>query len=249
MKNAEYGQQSLFGEIADLPERIRRKKLYSTGVPHPATYSDSILPILAETLDPKIFRVLDPFAGVGKIHELRRMVDWKIETVGIEIEPEWAANHPDTLVGNALDLPFESGYFDAVVTSPTYGNRMADSFNSSDNSIRRTYTHDLGRKLARANSGAMQWGEDYREFHRKAWEEVSRVIKNDGKLVLNISDHIRHGKRQYVSSWHAEILLSLGFAINSMRLVKTPRLREGASASTRIEGEFVFVFDFIGKRD
>lgn len=194
-------------------------------------------------LNPTHKRVLDPFAGVGRIHELPGLVDWEMETVGVEIEPEWANLHERTLVGNALALVFDDAAFDAVVTSPTYGNRLADSHNARDGSIRRSYTHDLGRELSDDNSGSMQWGDEYREFHRKAWTEASRVLRPGGRLVLNISDHIRRGKRQHVSSWHAETIIVLGFALVDATRVETPRLREGANADLRVPAELVFAFD------
>lgn len=40
--------------------------------------------------------------------------------------------HPRTIVGNALALPFPDATFDAIATSPTYGNRMADSHNAQE---------------------------------------------------------------------------------------------------------------------
>ena len=55
---------------------------------------------------------------------------------------------------------FSDATFDMVVTSPTYGNRMADHHNAKDGRRRITYTHNLGRTLTPGNSGAMQWGED-----------------------------------------------------------------------------------------
>ncbi len=136
-----------------------------------------------------------------------------METIGVEIEPEWASLNKRTVVGNALALSFGDGDFDAVVTSPTYGNRLADSHNAKDGSLRRSYTHDLGRKLSGDNSGSMHWGDEYREFHHRAWTEAARVLRPGGRLVLNISDHIRKGRRQYVSSWHVETLISLGLAL------------------------------------
>ena len=104
-------------------------------------------------------------------------MSWDLETVGVELEPEWADLHPDTFVGNALALKFDDADFDAVVTSPTYGNRLADHHNAKDGSVRRSYTHDLGRQLQEDNSGAMHWGPKYRDFHRKAWIEAKRVIR------------------------------------------------------------------------
>jgi len=219
------------------------KKLYDTGVAHPAVFSEPILPVLASLLESQHSTILDPFAGIGRIHDLRKLADWPLETVGIELEKEWADLHTDTHVGNALELPFSDGVFDAVVTSPTYGNRLADSHNARDGSVRRSYTHDLGRQLSEENSGAMQWGDKYRDFHRKAWMEAKRVLRSDGRLVINISDHIRQGKRQHVSSWHAETLLNIGFALVDSARVVTPRLRLGAHASARVDSELVLAFD------
>jgi hypothetical protein len=87
-------------------------------------------------------------------------------TVEVELEPEWASQHPRTMVGDARALPLPDATFDMVVTSPTYGNRMTDHHNAKDGSRRITYTHNLGRTLTPGNSGAMQWGEDYRQLHR-----------------------------------------------------------------------------------
>lgn len=219
------------------------KKLYTTGVAHPAVFTEAILPVLVSLLEPQHHTILDPFAGVGRIHELRELTDWPIETVGIELEKEWADLHPDTHVGNALDLPFADAVFDAVVTSPTYGNRLADSHNAQDGSVRRSYTHDLGRQLSDDNSGAMQWNNKYRDFHRKAWMEAKRVLRPDGRLVINISDHIRRGKRQHVSSWHTETALSIGFALVDSARVVTPRMRSGTHSDARVASELVLAFD------
>lgn len=219
------------------------KKSYATGVAHPAVFSTPILPVIGLLLEPTHIRILDPFAGVGRIHELPSHVEWPVDTVGIEIEPEWANVHERTIVGSALELPFLEDEFDAVVTSPTYGNRLADSHNAQDGSVRRSYTHDLGRKLTEDNSGDLHWGPQYREFHQKAWLEVRRVLRPGGRFVLNISDHIRKGERQYVSSWHVETLLSMGFRFADASRVETRRLRTGSNAQARVASEIVIAFD------
>jgi DNA modification methylase len=118
--------------------------------------------------------------------------------------------HEDTIVGNALFLPFESESFDAYATSPTYSNRMADSHHAKDSSVRNTYTHKLGRRLHPDNSGAMQWGDAYRQFHTAAWTEAIRVIKPGGRFILNIKDHIRAGSVIPVTEWHDAELIRLG---------------------------------------
>ncbi len=227
-----------------MTERMRpTKKLYETGVAHPAVFSDSILPVLASLLEPEHRRILDPFAGIGRVHELRELLGWEVDTVGVELEKEWADLHPDTHVGNALALEYSDGVMDAIVTSPTYGNRLADNHNAKDGSVRRSYTHDLGRQLTQDNSGAMQWGSTYRDFHRAAWLESKRVLRPNGRLVLNISDHIRQKQRQYVSSWHVETLLGMDFALVDSTRVITPRLRSGLHSRSRVASELVLAFD------
>lgn len=187
---------------------------------------------------------LDPFAGTGKVHLLERK---GLRTVGIEIEPEWAEIHPQTVVGNALHLPFPDSTFDAVVTSPCYGNRMADSHDAKDDSKRNTYTHVLGRKLHSDNSGAMQWGDEYRHFHLRAWMEAFRVLKptrgaRQRLMIVNISNHIRNGEEIDVTGWHLQALESVGFKLQKVREVRTSRLREGANGDLRCDFESVGIF-------
>lgn len=219
------------------------KKLYATGVAHPAPFSDAILPELAAMLDGRHRLVLDPFAGVGRIHEIVGLVSWDMDTVGVELEPEWAGLHSRTCIGSVLALPFADDSFDAVVTSPAYGNRLADHHRARDGSVRRSYTHDIGHPLHEDNSGAMQWGERYRQFHVAAWEECRRSLRPGGRLVLNVSDHIRGGARQYVSSWHVGTLIRLGFELADALHVATPRLRQGSNREARVNFELVLAFD------
>lgn len=75
-------------------------------------------------------KVLDPFAGVGLIHTLDDLAD--VETWGVELEPEWAACHPRTIVADSRRLPFPDAQFDIVASSPSYGNRMADHHDAAD---------------------------------------------------------------------------------------------------------------------
>lgn len=209
---------------------------------HPATYSDAILKTVAERVRDAT-RVLDPFAGTGRVHELRELAG--VDTIGVELEPEWAEKAPGmTIQGNALALPDDKiGKVDAIVTSPTYGNRMADSHEAKDDSVRLTYTHTLGRKLSEDNSGAMQWGEEYREFHRKAWAESIRVLSPGGRMVINIKDHIRGGVQQDVSAWHVDTLCrGFGMELVGIDVVPTRGLMAGANAETRTLAELIFTF-------
>src|SRR5690606_16073322 len=127
------------------------------GISHPARYSRALLDEFRSILEHHGMpgdNILDPFAGTGRIHELQ---DDGWETVGVEIEKEYADMHLDTVHGSALDLPFDPETFAAIVTSPTYGNRLADSHNASDPERRRSYTHDLGHDLDPDNSGTLHW--------------------------------------------------------------------------------------------
>jgi hypothetical protein len=210
------------------------------GVSHPARFSKALMPILAAAVPPEEYPlVLDPFAGTGRVHELPN------DTVGVEIEWEWACLHPATICASALDLPFPHHTFDAIVTSPTYGNRLADHHDAVDPDRRRSYTHDLGRALHAENSGAMQWGSAYREFHAAAWAHVWRVLRPGGRLVLNVKDHIRHGERQHVAGWHVSELMGFyGLELVWCTELDTGSLRAGANAEARLP-EQVFVFDKI----
>jgi SAM-dependent methyltransferase len=209
------------------------------GVSHPARYSEELIPHFAGLLE-GYRRVLDPFAGTGKIFQLR---EHGHDVVAVELEPEWANCHPDVVVGNALHLPFAADTFDAICTSPTYGNRLADHHNAYDPEARRSYTHDLGRQLSPDNSGAMQWGDEYRDFHIEAWREALRVLKPNGRFVLNLKDHIRGGAWQDVLGWHVAACCRLGFEPKAIRPVITRSLRTGATADLRVDAEMIFAFD------
>lgn len=212
---------------------------------HPAKYTDALLPVFAEMLAGAA-RVLDPFAGTGKLFELQPALP-DTQFVGVEIEPEWAAMHPGIIQGNALTLPFAANTFDAACTSSTYGNRMADHHEARDDSPRNTYRHVLGRPLHPANSGAMQWSEAYRDFHRAAWTELHRVLQKNGRLVLNCKDHIRAGQLIPVTRWHVETLMGLGFDVQEWRHVPCPGNRRGAHHQLRVDFESVILLKLIRK--
>lgn len=77
-------------------------------------------------------KILDPIAGFGRVHTLNGLIvpvrsnksttPWvtlDLETIGIEIDPEVAAQHPLTRHGNPHYLPFPYDEFDAICTSPS----------------------------------------------------------------------------------------------------------------------------------
>jgi SAM-dependent methyltransferase len=224
------------------------KRTPEGGTPHPAVYPAAVLDIFMELLD-GFKKILDPFAGTGKIHKLHDMQPTYWDTVGIEIEPEWAGMHERTKIGSALELPFPKNSFDAIATSPTYGNRFADNYDASDPEARRNYRADLGRELTEGSSGGMQWGGEYRDFHQKAWDEILRVLKANGRLVLNIKDHIRDHDWQDVAAWHVDYLVREGnMKIAAIRPVAVSGngMPFGSNADARVAAELVVALDKIG---
>lgn len=204
-------------------------------IKHPAKYTDGLLPIFTRMI-PEGSRVLDPFAGTGKIHLL------PFETVGVEIEPEWAAMHPDTICADSTNLPFSDEEFDVICTSPTYGNRMADSHEAKDGSKRNTYTHCIGRKLHENNTGKLQFGEKYKEIHLSVYKECVRVMKRDGFFILNVKNFIKNGEEVDVYSWHKEALEGIGFRLVEVDTLATKGNGFGANAHLRTGFEIVAKF-------
>ncbi len=216
--------------------------------PHPAKYSKPIIEIVKKSMDDSYFSgiLLDNMAGPGGVHELANRYR---TTIGVELEPEWATQHPRTITGNALrlgELGFYDESVDGIFVSPSYGNRMADSFQSSDGSKRHTYRHYLGRPPSEDSSAVMQWtngkgGNAYRGFHVEAWTEALRVLREGGYFWLNVSNHIRKGEEQKVSEWHRDTLQLLGIDWVEQIAVETRRQKHGSNRELRLDNEWVFV--------
>lgn len=248
---------------------------------HCAKFSEPILDQVAKILDgldpDHDWRILDPFAGIGLVH----LVADGRTTVASELEPPWAVQgldlSPCTLAANALRLPFPDDTFDAIITSPCYGNRMADTYDGKgqckrchghpltldgetcdrcvgtghDNSKRYTYTTSLGHRPTAGSAAVMQWGPQYRQLHRLAWVEATRVLRPGGKFILNISDHLRtEGPKDHryqvrvpVSRWHYDHLTKvLGYTAIDIINVDTDRSRNGANHEARVEAEHLVTF-------
>lgn len=185
--------------------------------PFPSYLMDEFAKIVnAEWLETgRTLHALDPFAGIGRIHELADMCGHqRVITYGAEIEPEWAWQHDRTICADSRDLPWDDASMDMVVTSPAYGNRMADQYlpPESDKSRRYTYTTALGRRCAEGSGAGMQWGEQYAELHAAVWAECVRLLAVGGLVVLNMKDHVRGGEVQPVTDWHHETLTALGLS-------------------------------------
>jgi hypothetical protein len=213
---------------------------------HPAKYSDQFIPLFAELLRGRE-TALDPFAGTGKL-ALIKSYGFTGKVICNEIEPEYANNSTYPVdewhIGDSADMNWsEDNYFSAICTSPTYGNRMADHFDAKDNSKRITYRHMLGRPLNEHNTGRMQWGDSYRNKHIAVYAECKRVLKSDGLLIINISDHIRKGKIILVTDWHREAIIDLGFSFIKELKIETQRMGFGRNGGLRVNYESILVFE------
>jgi hypothetical protein len=124
-------------------------------IKHPAVYTDVLIPVIAKLLKGSK-TLLDPFGGTGKI-ALIKNYGYEGTVTCNEIETEWIINSPYDVdrwfLCDAEKMKWaKNEEFDAICTSPTYGNRMADHFTAKDNSKRITYRHYLGRPLNKENT-------------------------------------------------------------------------------------------------
>lgn len=221
-------------------------------VEHPAKYSPEVMAVLRARILAVIRPhglVLDPFGGVGRIHDV--CSGSYAVSCAVEIEPEWADQ--SRLLGLTYCADFlawadecHPDAFDVVATSCTYGNRMADHHNAKDDSKRITYKHKLGRDLTPGNSGALQFGDEYKLFHLRAWTRVKKVLKPGGTFLLNVSDFVRKGEVVPVTAWHKQAITALGFQFIREFHVETRRMGFGANGKARVPYEVIYEFRKVG---
>lgn len=212
--------------------------------PHPAKFSAPLLPVIAEHLA-GYQRVFDPMAGVGTLARYLYAHGWPPDAVfSNELEPEWAEQCPFPRFDyDARSFPWADGVFDAIATSPAYGNRMADTYDGRDGSSRSTYRIALGRLPSEGSTAVMQWGDDYRRAHEQIIEECVRVLRPGGRVVWNVKDHFRRGHLVEVSVWHRFALERAGLLRVAEIPVSCPGQRRGANRERRVDHEWVLVFD------
>lgn len=214
--------------------------------PHPSKYSKKIyryieeqVAVLAPQFEHQPVRILDPMAGVGTIHQLARP---GIETTGLEIEPEWAEQHPATIEGDATNMPFGNNSFEMVIFSPPYGNRMADQFVSKDGTYRVTYYHFLNRRLHENSAAGMHFGGAYCKTMLAILVECKRVVTPNGVIIINVSNFIQKGKEIHVVQWYLDTMFSLGYRVIKDLPTETPRMGYGANGKSRVRFEHVITF-------
>lgn len=217
---------------------------------HPAKYTDSFIPIFAKLLmDCKT--VLDPFGGTGKLNKIKAF-GFRGEIICNEIEPDFAKlEDKDCIcfvdkwnIGDAEKMDFlNDESVDAICTSPTYGNRMADHFKTTSNRKYMTYTHCIGHDLNEGNTGKMQFGNAYMDKHMRIYKECNRVLKKGGKFICNVSNFIRGGVEVDVVSFHKKALENNGFCFVKTLSVPTRRMGFGQNREQRVQHEKIMVFE------
>jgi len=214
---------------------------------HCATFSDSILKRLGALLPvylPAPAILHDPFAGVGKgVNFLQSLgyISW-----GTELEPEWAEQSDHVICMDffkfaAQEVARRAFPVDGVVTSPAYGNRMADV--DMRESVAGTYAKSLGRKASEGSSCHLQWGDAYRRFHEDAWHAVTSILRPGGLMVLNVKNHIRAQHEVHVAEWHLSVFEALGYHLLRDELVSTPSLRRGENSQARVDHEHIYFLE------
>lgn len=212
--------------------------------PHPAKFSKELLPVLAKYAYGDI---LDPMGGTGKAGLLKSF-NSNIKTVTInELEREWSEqayeNDVDTVItGDAKNL---SGLYNCIVTSPPYGNRMADNFKASKpDSMRKRYAGDLGRTPSKGSVCCKHFGRGYEEAMVDIYDALIANVVFE-RFILNVSNFIRNFKEVDVVGFYKEYFSSKGFfSLVFEEKVKTRRSRGvGANTSLRVDAENILVFD------
>jgi hypothetical protein len=209
---------------------------------HPAKFSHNLIPAIARWVEDGA-SVLDPFAGVGGIFGLLKYKP-RLRIQAVEIEPLWAAADARIVCADALAFMAQAApqTYDYVVTSPCYGNRMADHHEARDPSVRNTYRHSLGQPLAEGSAAGLQWGPAYRTFHLEAWRLAYRATMDYGGLILNVKDHVRGGKPQGVVDWHIRAATAAGWRMRARQGVVASGLLYGANRGLRAPVEEIIFF-------
>jgi hypothetical protein len=215
-------------------------------IKHPAEYSNEFFPYFTDLLF-GYKRILDPMAGTGKIAMIKALQSWHGWITCNDLEPDWKClydvndwHHTDA---SHMDWA-DNNSFDAIITSPTYGNRFADHWNRKDTSKRYSYFFNLGHDLQPENTGIMHWGNEYRAKHILIWKECTRVLQQGGRFILNVKNFIKNGKEIDITSWHKEIILGLGcYQLTQTIEIPVKGMRNGANNKLRVDHESLLVFD------
>lgn len=224
---------------------------------HCAKFSKALIPTIREMIlgipymhGRANYEVYDPMAGVGGLEEILEPFDF-LHPVGSEIEPEYAAEKSWIWPEDCRENPDRHLL---IITSPPYGNRMADQYlgtpveqalraETGKKPRRNSYAIDLNRKVSDGSSAGLQWGPKYRDLMTEIWwHVVKNQLDEGGHLIVNVASHFRDKEYKPVAEWTLAELLDLGLVLIEARFVPTPGLRDGQNSESRVGGEMVYLF-------
>lgn len=229
-----------------------------TQVRHPAPFSDALLEPMIQML--KSWRrlghdpIYDPMAGSGeRLGFIATALG--VGFCGCEIEPEFIAR-PEI---SAQDCTLYEGRHRIILTSPAYGNRMADQYlgtpaekatraATGKRPRRRGYAVSLGRKVSAGSGAGLRWGDGYRSLHGRIMQWVVWTNLDDGGVfLLNVGSHYRGRLYQPVGEWYLELMLGLSLHLVDYRFVETPGFRDGDNRELRVGGEHLYLFQKVAR--
>lgn len=223
---------------------------------HPAPFSAEVLDVIEEhgpgaRVDRRLIRVHDPFAGDGvRLGALCDRMGWTFS--GTELERPFIVDRR-VVQGNACDRStYPRGRF-VIVTSPVYPNGIADHFNAQDDSERRTYR--TARAKITGRDRPLHYDNQGRYGYRGSgltsptramyWNIAGRAVacwSRAEAIYLNVSDFpVGNRVEPLVNQW-CVLIEGLGWTIEWARQVSTPRYRNGANRTNRVDGEVVAKF-------
>lgn len=210
-----------YSHDAPIPSRLPTASIYVNGG------FDAIFQVLGELRPTRLLQKVETLGVKGRAINPRKARVVSVESIGDQ-DIQGITTSTGTYIGE--------GY----LMHNTYGNRMADPLRRTPT---MTYASELGRVLDPDNSGSLNWGPRYRDFHERAWTEARRVLASGGVFVLNIKDHIRAGQRIRTTDWHIGCLESLGFRLDRHERIDTPGVRLGQNHELRVPYESVILFE------
>lgn len=235
---------------------------------HPAPWSRQHLPVIRSWLD-GLSPILDPMAGIGRL-SLPGLVcselepEWAVQCP----RPALAADahclpfRAATFAAAVTSVTYGSRMADhhnatercsaCAATGQVTAYRVAGvdvlgpcpacGGKGTRDHHRNTYRHQLGRPLHRANTGAMQWGDRYRDAHVAILQELWRVLRPGAPFLLNVSNHLRGNVEQDVVGWYRRHMADVGWTLERRAAVRTPRQRDGANRDKRVDHEWLLLW-------
>lgn len=251
---------------SDVAERARRFPARN----HPAKANLWMLRAIVEEQTCPGDALLDPFAGIGSL-ALAALLGRHVTLV--ELEPHFAAGclanaravdpagrSVRVLRGSARALPFQPASFDAVITSPAYGDVATRHRSREPATAVRTSIPEWARKRQDASFHVDRYGtspdqignlrrDRYLMAMLQAYAECARVLRPGGRLVVITTNYWRDHRLVDLGSDTRAMCQAAGFALvdhwqrDRSRLLTTwqrLRIKQGLPVVT-VEDVQVFV--------